>query len=120
MYEFRKCQDENRLPDDPPCAKPTEINAWLQTKAVHLKILNDKIDFSKFDDGAVRQNEIWMPLIKLKPGAFRDAGYRFRENTFKKADSYFPGLLKSIQKFYDVTVFSSDEIEVGTDYPVLA
>ena len=54
MYEFRKCQDENRLKDDLPCKPIEEIHEWLATKAVHLRILNDKIDFTKFDDGAVR------------------------------------------------------------------
>ena len=54
MYEFRKCQDENRLPDDLKCKSKVEIDKWLATKAVHLRILNDKIDFSKFDHGAVR------------------------------------------------------------------
>ena len=120
VYEFRKCEDENRLPDDPPCKPMKQINDWLRTKAVHLRILNDKIDFSKFDHGAVRQNEIWMPLLKFKPGVFSDAGYRFRENTFIKADHYIPMVGNSIQKFYDVTFFSSDEMEVTDEYPVIA
>ena len=59
-----------------------EINTWLSQKIVHMRIINDKIDFTKFDEEAERQNEIWMPAIKLKPGLYSDTGYRFRENLF--------------------------------------
>jgi len=85
-----------------------------------MRVLNDKIDFSKFDEGSVRQNEIWMPLVKFKSGLFSDTGYRFRENEFKHGDNWFPGAPFQHRTFYDVTFFSSDEIEVGTDFMTVA
>ena len=63
VYEFVKCHEEIRSPGDPECASMTEINEWLKYKAVHLRVLNDKIDFSKYDSAAVRQNEIWLPAV---------------------------------------------------------
>ena len=61
-----------------------------------------------------------MPLLKFKPGIYTDAGYRFRENKLIKSDDYWPGVRKITQKFYDVTFFSSDEIEVGEHFPIVA
>ena len=85
-----------------------------------MRVLNDKIDFSKFDDNTIRQNEIWLPTIKFKPGLFTDAGYRFRQNIFKRADHWFPGTGTTIEKFYDILLFSNDEIEVGKEFMTIA
>ena len=120
IYEFVKCHDEIRKADDPPCKGRDEINEWLKTKSVHLRVLNDKIDFTTFNDDTTRKNEIWMPVLKFKPGLYSDAGYRYRENTFDKKDHWFPGIGKSLEKFYDMTFFSSDEIEVGQYYNTIA
>ena len=85
-----------------------------------MRVLNDKIDFSQFGLGAIRQNEIWMPLMKFKEGYYTDAGYRFRENKFEQKDHWVPGKDVNEKKFYDVTFFSSDEIEVGKDFNLVA
>ena len=61
-----------------------------------------------------------MPTLKFKPGVFSDAGYRYRKNTFNKVDHWVPGWPKEYEHFYDVIFFSSDEIEVGTDYLPIA
>ena len=61
-----------------------------------------------------------MPTLKFKPGHFSDAGYRFRLNTFETKDHWFPFIGWGIRKFYDVVFFSSDEIEVGEDYMIIA
>ena len=53
MYDFVKCHDAIRQAGDLPCKSRSEINEWLKTKSVHLRVLNDKIDFSKFD-GSIR------------------------------------------------------------------
>ena len=54
VYEFVKCHEQIRQSGDPECADMAEINQWLKYKAVHFRVLNDKIDFSKFDFGAIR------------------------------------------------------------------
>ena len=54
-----------------------------------------------------------MPAVKLKAGLYTDTGYRFRENVFKQYDHWIPGVNRGSRNFYDVTFFSSDEIEVG-------
>lgn len=78
-------------PNDPSKVLVQGINDWLETKVVHLRVLNEKIDSSKFDKGIVRQNEIWMPAMRMRPGLYHDAGYRFRENTINLKDSWLPG-----------------------------
>ena len=85
-----------------------------------MRVLNNKIDFSKFDDGSIRQNEIWLPTVKFQPGLFTDQGFRFQENEFSKSDHWFPGMGQSSLKFYDVTFFSSDQINVPLDFKILA
>lgn len=52
----------------------------------------------------------------MRPGIFSDAGYRYRQNVFEKQDFWIPGISSSVEKFYDVTFFSSDSIIVGDDY----
>ena len=70
--------------------------------------LNDKIDFSKFDDSAIRQSEAWLNSFRLKVGTFTDLGYRFRENVWEKGDHWFPGIGASDLKFYDSMFFNTD------------
>ena len=88
-----------------------KINPWLQKKNIHLRVLNEKIDFS-IDNQPTRQNEIWLPLITMKPGFFSDTGYRFRQNDFKMSDNWYPGGGGSKKEFYDVTTYNSDTIPV--------
>ena len=83
-------------------------------------MLNEKIDFTKFDEGNVRQNEIWLPAVQFKPGIYTDQGYRFRENQFIMADHWFPFLGEGSKNFYDVTFFSSDPIVVDDDFTLIA
>lgn len=47
IYEFTKCQGVG-------CETPENVRKWLQTKTVHMRVLNNKIDFSKFDEGSIR------------------------------------------------------------------
>ena len=54
IYEVSKCTEDTRQDDDPECAPMNEINEWLSTKILHLKIIDGKIDFDSFDDYAVR------------------------------------------------------------------
>ena len=63
---------------------------------------------------------MWLPFVKFKPGLFSDTGYRFRENSFEQEDNWIPGGRVKTNKFYDVQFFSSDEIEVGTDFNTIA
>ena len=49
-----KCQDDLRLDDDPACAPMNEINEWLETKQLHLKVIDNKIDFNSYEEMAVR------------------------------------------------------------------
>ena len=74
IYEFAKCSDPDHKMSDPlyKCAQPDEITAWLETKSVHMLVLNNKIDFSRFDDGSIRQNEIWLKSMLFKEGMFTD------------------------------------------------
>ena len=61
VYEFVKCHEAIRNEGDPPCAPIDEINTWLSEKSAHLRVLNQKVDFSK--ENNLRENEIWMPAV---------------------------------------------------------
>ena len=66
------------------------MKTWLEHKSMRMRVLNDKIDFTKFDKHAIRQSEAWLNSIKLKAGTYTDLGYRLRENVFNKDDHWFP------------------------------
>ena len=120
IYEFLKCTESQRKDGDPPCESMKNINKWLSTKAAHMRVLNMKIDFTLYSDQIIRQNEIWLPAVQLKAGIYTDQGYRFRENTFEKADHIIPGAGEGAQRWFDITFFSSDPIVVGDDFTILA
>jgi len=101
MYEIYKCHDAIKGPNDPECASMDEINEWLTTKKVHIKIVDSKIDFKWYGEYAVRQTEKWMPMIDLTPGLFSDTGYRFRKNTFHRHDEWYPFHRTVDEEFYD-------------------
>ena len=65
VYEFVKCSAEPKRLGDPDCATDPEIEEWLSTKTVHLRVLNSKVDFSQFNEDSIRQNEIWLPAVPL-------------------------------------------------------
>ena len=57
IYEFNKCTDPNGLKegdDGYACESATAIKEFLEHKTVHMRVINDKIDFSKFDEVSIR------------------------------------------------------------------
>jgi hypothetical protein len=60
------------------------IDNWTRNKIIAMKVINQKIDFLEFDEEAVRNNEIFVPGIKMGPGHYSDTGYRFRFNDFAR------------------------------------
>ena len=54
VYEILKCQDDLKEDDDPACADISDINDWLSTKQLHLKVVDNKIDFNSYEEMAVR------------------------------------------------------------------
>lgn len=107
VFETLRCTEATRKANDPPCATEPEIDAWLADKVMGFRIINQKIDFSTYDEVAVRNNEVWLPVVNLETGTFCDTGYRHRRNTFSRVDSWFIPT-KLIQPFYDITLYNSD------------
>jgi hypothetical protein len=64
------------------------IDNWVRFKKASMKIINQKIDFTTFDDYAVRYNERHVPSVPLVYPSYSDTGYRFRFNLFERADGY--------------------------------
>lgn len=55
----------------------------------------------------MRNNEVFIPGLKMGPGHYSDAGYRFRYNQFNRQDGwFFPD--RVIDPFFDYVFFSSD------------
>ena len=66
VIEIEKCHDAIRSATDPECASMDAINDWLSQKSVFIRVLNEKIDFSKWGskhDNSIRENEIWLPAV---------------------------------------------------------
>jgi hypothetical protein len=83
------------------------IDTWMRKKRIGLKVLNQKIDFTTFEEVAVRYNEIFLPSIPLAYPSYSDTGYRFRYNQFDRADGYL--IPKNIDnKFYDCFEYNTD------------
>ena len=54
VYEVLKCTNETREEEDPECASEEEINAWIDTKLIQIKVIDTKIDFTTMEIFAVR------------------------------------------------------------------
>ena len=115
IFEILKCHEDTREEGDPECAEMEDINSWLRTKAVQFRMIDNKIDFNNREEYAVRQTEIYMPMITLEAGHFSDTGYRFRKNTFFRVDEWYPFRAREEEEFYDVTRFNSDTFLVEED-----
>lgn len=57
--------------------------------------------------------------MRFKSGFFSDAGYRFRENTLNTVDHWIPFILPEKKNFYDISLFSSDTLQVSDEYNVI-
>ena len=56
LIKGRNNNDVFHFPDfsDPDCAEMNEINDWLATKQLFLKVIDNKIDFNSYEELAVR------------------------------------------------------------------
>lgn len=57
-----------------------------------------------------------MEPILISPGHFSDQGFRYRRNTFRKHDSWVPGIPGSMSNFYDIQFYNSLTVPVEKDY----
>lgn len=80
IFEAWRCSEDTKEPGDPDCASDEDIVKWIDTKMLAMKVINKKIDFLDFGDTAVRQNEVFVPIVPMKAGQFSDTGNRFRYN----------------------------------------
>ena len=120
IIEVHVCNNGTKKEDDPECATEDEIEEWIATKQIQLKVIDNKIDFTNLDNYAVRQTEKWLPMVPLKKGSFSDTGYRFRKNSFERKDNWYPFANKYTEGFFDMTFFNSDTLSVGHDYTTIA
>ena len=44
----------NGDPVDPECESNANINEWMKDMSIHFRILNDKMDFTKWDGNHIR------------------------------------------------------------------
>ena len=87
--------------------KNASIDNWVRYKKIALKIINQKIDFTTFNEYAVRYNELFAPSIPMAYPSYSDTGYRFRYNIFGRADGYlYP--INSDNVFFDYFHYGSD------------
>jgi hypothetical protein len=87
--------------------KADSIDNFIRYKKIAMKIFNQKIDFTTFDDYAVRYNEVWTPTITMTSPSYTDSGYRFRYNNFDRDDKYFvPHSLENV--FFDYFKYNTD------------
>jgi hypothetical protein len=86
------------------------INNFVRFKKATMKIINQKIDFTTFDDYAVRYNELFVPSIPMAYPSYSDTGYRFRYNLFERIDGYIiPKDDDDI--FYDYFEYNTDTFQ---------
>ena len=57
--------------------------------------------------------------MRFKSGFFSDAGYRFRENTLTTVDHWLPFIPPETKNFYDISMFSSDTLQVSHEYNII-
>ena len=54
VFEVSNCNNDTRGENDPECATPEEINEWISTKQIQIRIVDNKIDFDSYSKNAVR------------------------------------------------------------------
>jgi hypothetical protein len=116
IFEIWRCTNDpsRKLQGYPDCAPADQIQKWMQTKYATFKVINQKIDFMDRGEFAVRNNEIFVPVIPLKWGKFSDTGYRFRYNDFQRYDYWWSKSLRH-NIFYDFFFYNSDTFDVPMD-----
>ena len=57
VIEFNKCNEETKFEGYPECAPKEEIEAYLETKKIAFKVINEIIDFNDRDTVALAYNE---------------------------------------------------------------
>lgn len=62
--------------------KGDSIATFCRLKKIAMKIINQKIDFTTFNEYAVRNNELFVPSVPMGFPSYSDTGYRFRYNYF--------------------------------------
>jgi len=72
------------------------------------------------DEYAVRQSEIFLPIIPLRSGYYSDKGYRYRQNDFIRNDEWYPFGGVSKEHFYDMKFYNSDTYMVNIDHHMIA
>ena len=72
IWNVVRCSEETRQEGDPECATTPEIDKWVGTKRIFMRVLNEKVDFKSWDEESFRQNEIWFPMIPMNSGKFTD------------------------------------------------
>ena len=111
IYEIHKCSEKTMGPGYPECAKPDEIEAWINSKKATFKLISSKIDLTEMEERAVSFEELYLTQVPLKSGLYTDDGHRFRFNEFLRIDYWWSGY-KSIDIFYDYMFYSHDVYEV--------
>lgn len=86
------------------------IDNFTRNKKVGGKIINQKIDFTTFNDYAVRFNELYIPSIDMRYPSYSDTGYRFRYNIFDRADGYAYPINKD-NVFFDYFNYNGDTFQ---------
>lgn len=86
------------------------IDNWVRLKRATMKILNQKIDFTTYDDYAVRYNELFIPSVSMAYPSYSDTGYRFRYNLFERKDGYIiPTDVDNV--FFDYFEYNTDTFQ---------
>jgi hypothetical protein len=49
-------------------------------------MVNKKIDFTSYNEYAVRETEVYLPAISIAANLYSNTGYRFRRNYFDRDD----------------------------------
>ena len=120
VIEVHKCSPKTWKPGYPQCAPSRDIDAFIETKQICFKVLNEKIDFIEREGKAVRYAESFLPVIQMQSGVFSDTGHRMRFNYFERTDFWWSKSQKIIDKFYDYVFYSSDTYDVPKTNTVIA
>lgn len=120
-FEVYRCNNETthynktlNMTVNNTCKTEDEIDEFISNKNVLPIIINKQANFDSFEDFTTEM-EMWQVNMKLGPGLYTDAGYRFRLNNYERKDRwYFP--LKEESSFTDLTFFAHNEFNLPKGY----
>ena len=88
---MRKCNPKNRLPSEPKCAKPADIDKWIRDKGIMIEswVVHQKINFDKYREIPTFYSTKMINEVYVNPDIMQQRYMFLRENEAESEEDWF-------------------------------